>query len=102
MAGILSFLSSLRAHQLTIHAEQLLVTIASLFTSMAGKIPFLDGEMSFKQRPALPGEGQGTVALEAGRVDAKSEPALASTSHLFSRLDVAILAIISHNTFFML
>ena len=78
------------------------MTVTSFVTDMAGKIPFLDGEMSFKQRPALPGEGQGTVALEAGRVDAKSELALASTSHLFSRLDVAILAIISHNTFFML
>lgn len=79
------------------------MTVTFFVTDMAGEIPFLDGEMSFKQRPALPGEGQGMVALAAGTVGAKSaQPALASTSHLFSRLDVAILAIISHNTFFML
>ena len=72
-------------------------------TDMAGNIPFLGGERNFKQRPALPGEGQGMVALAAGTVGAQSpQPALASTSHLFSRLDVAILAIISHNAFFML
>ena len=36
-----SFLSSLRAHQLTLGGLQWLMTVASLFTDVAGNIPFL-------------------------------------------------------------